>query len=73
MPGRGKARGGSVGLLTAPSSISGPSASGFGRVRACLCVRVRTVLPFYLPVTVTDQLANTECLLANNIGIYIIV
>ena len=31
--------------LTVPSSISGPSASGFGRVRACLCARARSA-PF---------------------------
>ena len=34
MPGQGKARGGSVGRLTAPSSISGPSTSVFRRVCA---------------------------------------
>ena len=52
MPGQGKARGGSLGQLTAPSSISGPSASGFIRVCVCLCARVRVVPPFSLPVTV---------------------
>ena len=41
--------------LTVPSSISRPSASGFGRVHACLCVCARVGPPFSLQVTVPAE------------------
>ena len=41
-----------MGWLNTSSSISGHSASGFGKVRACLCARVRVVPYFPLQVPV---------------------
>ena len=63
-----------MGQLTAPSSISGSRAAGFGRVRACDCARVRVVSPFPLQVTVASATLPAKGIWVSTllIGIYLL-